>query len=348
LSKTVDVDFAEMQHKLKCYVDKGRLALNDHVEDEPLAALKPDPSLIRPLNNVGAYQGSFLAVDCSTRTLKRANNWGIYLMRTTYAMVTKRDVDWGFEERICTAVGDGYSRSNFLKDKRIELESQMALKLLLTKEELYYDHSRTQSYHDHTNGRSSPYLLLDGGGYFGGERRYRVSLYDKCQKEGIRLLAICKNSPTLRDEKGRDFLATVQGMASYGSWFYHPIKKADKGKNLYGDIAAIKLCSESPYVFRCDIMDYLTNQDISELLSPLTCVSEDPRCVGYPISLYLAHEFSEPSNSMLLSYHDRVEEKLNEAGLLETLRREERSCSFADQLHGVKHAFEREWWDDKY
>jgi hypothetical protein len=51
---------------------------------------------------------------------------------------------------------------------------------------------------------------------------------------------------------------------------------------------------------------------------------------------------------MLLSYYDQIEEKLNEAGLLEPLRREERSCSFADQLHGAKHAFERELWDDLY
>jgi hypothetical protein len=95
-------------------------------------------------------------------------------------------------------------------------------------------------------------------------------------------------------------------------------------------------------------MDYLTQQDIGELLSPLTSVSEDPRCVGYPISLYLAHEFSAASNSMLLAYHDQVEDKLNEIGLLEILRREERSCSFSDQIHGARHAFEREEWDDQY
>jgi hypothetical protein len=95
-------------------------------------------------------------------------------------------------------------------------------------------------------------------------------------------------------------------------------------------------------------MDYLTHQDIIELLSPLTTVSEDPRCVGYPICLYLAHDFSAPSDSMLLSYHDQIEEKLITAGLLETLRREERSCSFADEIHGVKHAFEWEGWNDQY
>jgi hypothetical protein len=95
-------------------------------------------------------------------------------------------------------------------------------------------------------------------------------------------------------------------------------------------------------------MDYLTQKGISELLSPLITVSEDPRCLGYPISLYLAHEFSAPSNSMMISYHDQIEEKLNEAGLLETLRREECSRSFADEIHGVKYAFEWEWWNDQF
>jgi hypothetical protein len=95
-------------------------------------------------------------------------------------------------------------------------------------------------------------------------------------------------------------------------------------------------------------MDYLAGQDLPGLLSPLTCISEDPRCIGYPITLFLAHEFSAPSDSMLLSYVDQIEEKLATAGLLEMLRREERSCSFADQIHGVRHAFEWEYWNDQY
>jgi len=90
-------------------------------------------------------------------------------------------------------------------------------------------------------------------------------------------------------------------------------------------------------------MEYLTNREIIEVLSPLTTVAEDPRCLGYPIALWLAHEFSGSSDSMLLSYHDQIEEALKNAGLLEDLRREELSCSFADELHGIKHAFEWEW-----
>jgi hypothetical protein len=305
-------------------------------KEEPMVSVRADASLMKPLKRISTYDGSFVAVDCSTRTLKRANNWGIYLMRPAYAIVEKRAVDWGFKERICTVVGDARTRSNFLTDVRIELEGQMALDLLQNRTEF--------SYYEYTDPRSN-YLLLDGGGYFGGERKFRVSLYEKCETNGISLLAISKNSPSLHDEKGRDFIAAVQSLAHHDIWVYHPVRNADKDRSLYGDIAVVKLCAESSHVFRCDIMDYLTQQDIGELLSPLTSVSEDPRCIGYPISLYLAHEFSAPSDSMLLSYHDQIEEKLEAAGLLETLRREERSCSFADEIHGAKHAFSWEWWN---
>ena len=339
MKRGIEADFAEMEMKLKCYVDKGRVAGGVEVREEPLIAVKPDASLIKPLKKVTTHTGSFIAVDCSTRTLKRANNWGVYLMRASCASVRGRTVDWSYSERVCTVVGDAHVRRSFLQDFRIELESQVALSTL--------KEAFSNSYHVHGDVRSM-YLLLDGGGYFGGERKFRVSLYYECEKHGINLLAISKNSPSLHDDKGRDLVATTYMMSPYDVWVYHPVRKADKDRSLYGDIAIVKLCAESSHVFRCDIMDYLTQKDISELLSPLTTVSEDPRCLGYPISLYLAHEFSAPSNSMLLSYHDQIEEKLNEAGLLETLRREERSCSFADEIHGVKHAFQWEWWNDQF
>ena len=339
MDKSIEVDFAEMEHKLKFYIDKGRIALGSQVKEEPLITVKPDASLMRPLKKVTTYMGSFIAIDCSTRTLKRANNWGIYLMRVSCASVRERAVDWSYSERICTVVGDSHVRRSYLQDFRIELESQVALQML--KEQL------SKPYHVHGDVRSM-YLLLDGGGYFGGERKFRVSLYEECEKNGVRLLAISKNSPSMHDEKGRDLVATTYTMTSHPIWVYYPVRKADKDRSLYGDIAIVKLCAESQHVFRCDIMDYLTQQDIVELLSPLTSVCEDPRCVGYPISLYLAHEFSAPSNSMLFSYYDKIEDKLNEVGLLDALRREERSCSFADEIHGVKHAFEWEMWDDQY
>jgi hypothetical protein len=332
----IRVDFIEMEKKLKLYVDKGRVTGAVEARKEPITMTKPDASLIKPLKKVNAFPGRFSAVDCSTRTLKRANNWGIYLMRATYASVKERDVDWGFQERVCTVVGDAHVRRSFLQDFRIELESNLALNLLSEESD--------QSKRIFDNVRST-YLLLDGGGYFGGDKKFRVSLYEKCEKQGIILLAISKNSPSLHDERGRDFLATTYNMAPYGTWVYHPVRKADKDKSLYGDITVVKLCEDSNHVFRCDVMEYLTNREIHGVLSPLTCISEDPRCVGYPISLLLAHEFSSPSDSMLLYHHDQIEEALRDAGLLEALRREEYSCSFADQLHGVKHAYEWEWWD---
>jgi hypothetical protein len=339
MSQRVEVDLADMEKKLKCYVDKGRVAGSAEVRKEPLISVRPDASLIKPLKKVTTYNGSFVAVDCSTRTLKRANNWGVYLMRASCATVKGRNVDWSYIERLCAVVGDAHVRRSYLQDFRIELESQVALSVL--------SKAVSDSYHVHGDVRSM-YLLLDGGGYFGGERKFRVSLYEECEKRGINLLAISKNSPSLHDERGRDLVATTYMMAPSGVWVYYPVRKADKDRSLYGDIAIVKLCADSSHVFRCDVMDYLTQQDVVELLSPLTAVSEDPRCLGYPISLYLAHDFSGPSGSMLLSYHDRIEEKLSDAGLLDVLRREEGSCSFADEIHGVKHAFEWEWWDDQF
>jgi hypothetical protein len=324
----INEDLTEITRKLREYIDKGRVIGYKEVKEEPAIMVKPDKSKIKPLKKMNEFKGHFLAVDCSTRTLKRANNWGIYLMRVAYASVQGRNVNWGYNERICTVIGDAYTRSNFLTDFRIELESQAALHFLRDKlATFYYEDPR------------SNYLLLDGGGYFGGQRKFRVSLYEECEKRGISLLAISKNSPLLHDDKGRDFIATTSILAPYKTWIYHPVRKANKDQSLYGDISVVKLCEESPRIFRCDIMEYLTNTDISEVLSPLTCISEDPRCLGYPIPLWLAHEFSAPSDTMLLYYHDQVEKALQEAGLLDTLRIEELSCNFSDMLHGVKYPF---------
>jgi hypothetical protein len=339
MNQALTNDFTEMEKKLKCYVDKGRISGTTDPQEEPSANITPDLSLVRPLKRQTSFNGSFRAVDCSTRTIKRANNWGIYLMRPSFAIVKNRTVNWGFKERIYTAIGDAYTRSNYLTDVRIELESEMALELL--------HNQNNDSYYEDSNPRSN-YLLLDGGGYFGGERKFRVFLYEKAEKMGLPLLALSKNSPSLHDNKGRDFVAAAYGLTPHGIWIYHPVRKANKDESLYGDIAVVKLSEASERVFRCDIMEYLAEQDVAELVSPLTSISEDPRCLGYPISLFLAHDFSAPSDSMLLSYHDLVEEKLKETDLLESLRREEACCSFADEIHGLKHAFQRERWNEQY
>ncbi len=332
MSNKIQKDLAEMKKKLSEYVNKGRVVGYREVRKEPVIGVKPDKSRIRPLGKMKRCEIHFLAVDCSTRTLKRANNWGIYLLRTAYALVKGREVDWGYEENVSTVVGDPHTRSNFLTHKRMELESEMVLNLV-SKDvpEFCYEDPR------------SNYVLLDGGSYFGGQRKFRVSLYDECEKRGIRLLAISKNSPSLHDEKGRDLIAATSMLSPYRTWVYYPARKADKHRTLYGDVSLIKLCEESQRVFRCDIMEYLTDCDVRELISPLTFISEDPRCLGYPVALWLAHDFSAPSDSNLLHYHDQIEETLASAKLLDVLRVEEFSCNFPDELHGVRHAFEWEW-----
>jgi len=318
-------DLDAMEKRLREYVEKGRTVGFCSVKDEPVIAVKPEKTKIRPLKKMVAFDVPFMAVDCSTRTLRRANNWGIYLLRVTSVIVKERTVEWDFEERMYTALGEAYVRRRLLQDARLELESEMALRIL-----------------DNENGDA--YLLLDGASYFGGERKFRASLYEKCEKMGIKLLTISKQSPSLHDEKGRDFMAAAYSLADDQSiWVYHPIIQANIHEHLYGDVSLVKLCSESQRVFRCDVMAYLTVCSIEELLSPLTAISEDPRCMGYPVALWLAHDFSAPAESKLLHYHDLVETKLAGAEILDTLKREEISCNFVDELHGSRYAFNWEW-----
>ena len=339
MSDRISEDLAEMKKKLSEYVDKGRMVGYREVRGEPVIAVKPDESRIKPLRKMDDCNAHFMAVDCSTRTLKRANNWGVYLMRAAYASVEGRNVDWGYEESVTSVVGDRRTRSNFLTDRRLQLESEMALKIL-------YDESRSDlGVGRKTRRRISEgdYILLDGASFFGGKRRFHTSLYDEARRKKVNLLTISKQSPTLHDEKGRDFMAATCTLAPYPIWIYHPVREANKDKHLYGDVSLVKLCQDSSRAFRCDIMEYLTNHEVSELLSPLTAMSEDPRCLGYPVTLWLAHDFSAPSDSKLLHHHDQIEETLADAGLLDVLRMEELSCNFPDQLHGVKHPYEWEW-----
>lgn len=326
MSTSFQEDLVEMKKKLGEYTDRGLVIDFREVSEEPIIGVKPDRSKIKPLRKIDNYEGHFMAVDCSTRTLKRANNWGIYLLRVSYALVKGRDVEWGYKEKIRTVVGYSYARRRILEDSRVELESQMALDVL---RKLHEGH----------------YLFLDGASYFGGERKFRTFLYEKCEGQYINLLAISKQSSTLHDEKGRDFMASAFALAPDPVWVYHPVMKANKEEHLYGDVSIVKLCNDSSRIFRCDVMEYLTNRDLQELLSPLTFISEDPRCLGYPVTLWLAHDFSTPSDSQLLYYYDRIEESLMEAGLLDVLRREEFCCNFPDELHGVKRPFEWELID---
>ncbi|MFP3985135.1 MAG: DNA double-strand break repair nuclease NurA [Candidatus Bathyarchaeia archaeon] len=324
MNKEVKADYVEMKGILKNYIEKGQASAYIDVKEEPSISVKPTPTNLFRLKKIETCGVHFFAVDCSTRTLKRANNWGIYILRVAYATVRQRDVDWGFKERIRTIRGDAYVRRKILQETRLQLESEMALDLIPKADE-------------------NDYVLLDGASYFGGERKFNVMLYEKCEKRGVKLLAISKQSPTLRDEKGRDLIAATYMLAREGCWVYYPVKKANIHEHLYGDISIVKLSEASPRAFRCDIMSYLTTQhDVPTLLSPLFIICEDPRCLGYPVVLWLAHDFSSVSETKLLQYHVQVEEVLATAGLLDVLRQEEMACNFADELHGVKYAFKWE------
>lgn len=332
----IQKDLIEVTEKLNEYINKGRVMRYPEIRREPMIAVKPDMVKIKPLRKVKNCDANFMAVDCSTRTLKRANNWGIYLLRTAYTFIKNRSVNWGYEEKICTEIGDAPTRRDALVHRRMELESRMALSFLCE------EHAETEDGAPLTLD-SGDYVLLDGASFFGRKKGFWTSLYEESLRKNINLLCISKQSSTLHDEKGRDLIATICAFSPHSIWVYHPVKEADKNKHRYGDISIIKLCEESVRAFRCDIMDYLSEREIIELLSPLTFISEDPRCLGYPVVLWLAHKFSTPSDAKLLHYHDQVEKMLEDAGLLEMLRMEEVSCNFSDELHGVKHPFQLEW-----
>jgi len=60
MNSKVDADFVEMEMKLRCYVDKGRVAGGAELREDPLVAVKPDASLIKPLkrmNNFWKFRG---------------------------------------------------------------------------------------------------------------------------------------------------------------------------------------------------------------------------------------------------------------------------------------------------
>jgi len=216
----IQKDLTELKTKLKLYIDKGRQIGFSDVKPQPLIITKPDVAKIKPLKKIKNCNCRFLAVDCSTRTLKRAHNWGIYLMRAAYASVENRKVTWDYDERIVHKIGDRRQRSNFLIDKRLQLESEMALKLL--HEESTSVGSSGETLRDLGAG---DYVLLDGASFFGGKRGFHTSLYEEALRKKVNLLAVSKQSPMLCDEKGRDFMASTSVLAPYSLWVYHPVKE---------------------------------------------------------------------------------------------------------------------------
>jgi len=194
---------------------------------------------------------------------------------------------------------------------------------------------------------SSDYLLLDGASYFGRpeDRRFTLALYEKARKRNLKFLTISKNSPSLLDGKGRDLIAQIAvDISTARAWVYHLKElKADAHRHRFGDVSLVKLNPESFRVFRCDIMDYLAEGNIVQLLSPLTSISDDPRCLGYPVSLYLAHNFAKVgSEAKLLYYRDLLEKALADEGLLNSLKIEEALSNFRSELYGLRYPWELE------
>jgi len=328
-------DLRSLVRTLKDYVDKGALGESTVDMEEP-ERIPYFPELRKPLDYVRSFEGKLVAVDCSTKPLMRGNRFGVYLIRVAYASVNPSEkenpVAWGpapLEERMSTVVGDAISRRKKLERLRFEYESKLAETLLPQLE-------------------SSDYLLLDGASYFGRpeDRRFAFTLYGGAKRRNLKFLAISKNSPSLIDDKGRDLIAqvTVDMSTVTTAWIYPiPKLKANTDKHRFGDVSLVKLNPESFRVFRCDIMDYLAEGDIAQLLSPLTSISDDPRCLGYPVSLYLAHNFAKVgSEAKLLYYRDLVEKALADEGLLTPLKIEEALSNFRSELYGLKYPWELE------
>lgn len=332
----LDHDLRSLVRALKEYVDKGTLN-GSAVDMEKSEHVSYSSQSQKTLDFLNSFEGKFVAVDCSTKPLMRGNRFGVYLLRVTYASVNpskkENPVTWGPsppQERISTAKGDEIARMHQLEHLRFEYESKLAETLLPQLE-------------------SSDYLLLDGVSYFGRpeDRRFTLALYEKARKRDLKLLTISKNSPSLLDDKGRDLIAQIAvDISTATAWVYHPNElKAATHKHRFGDISLVKLNPESFRVFRCDIMDYLTERDVGQLLSPVTSISNDPRCLGYPVSLYLAHNLAKVSSeAKLLWYRDLVERALADADedLLNYLKCEEALSNFRSELYGRKHPWEME------
>jgi hypothetical protein len=123
-------------------------------------------------------------------------------------------------------------------------------------------------------------------------------------------------------------------------WLYHPYAKANIVEHLYCDISFVKLNALAPIAFRCDIIEYLNDTDLVELISPLTALSQDARCFGYPVCLYLAHHFTKTASPKLTYYREILERELRKEhpDALRKLLTEEMLANFRSQvLYGAKH-----------
>ncbi len=92
IDKILVEDLTDIKKKLALYLDKGQITSFSEVSKELVVAAKPDTAKIKTLQKMVDQGGRFLAVDCS-RTMKRANNWGVHLMRVAYILVKEKQTD---------------------------------------------------------------------------------------------------------------------------------------------------------------------------------------------------------------------------------------------------------------
>lgn len=315
------------------YAERGGVVDSLVYDTEPVMAHEPRLELLKPLRVLSSVDKVFAAVDCSTIPLMRGNNFGAYVFRVSATMVkpqSGKEVNWRYEEHLQSVVGNEIHRKARLQSIRFNYESKIGLSLL---NQLNRD----------------DYLILDGGSYFGGTIGFNVSLYEECRKRGIKLLTFSKKTHSTMTSRGTDFLATLLTKCmDKGVWLYHPFAKASIDEHLYGDISFVKLNALAPIAFRCDIMEYLADADLVELASPLTALSQDARCLGYPICLYLAHHFTKTASPKLTYYREVLERELREKhpDAFRKLLVEEMLANFRSQvLYGVKRLWD--WGDSE-
>ncbi|MEA2089567.1 MAG: hypothetical protein U9O89_02250, partial [Thermoproteota archaeon] len=69
-------DLTGIARKLGEYVENGWAWRSSKLGRTPLVTVNPDASKMKLLRKIDNCTAQFLAVDCSTRTVRRANNWG--------------------------------------------------------------------------------------------------------------------------------------------------------------------------------------------------------------------------------------------------------------------------------
>ena len=324
LNESVLKDLQTSVSILARYAEDGR-AISSFTEDmEPTMARALRIDLLKPLTLVHTLNGTFGAVDCSSIPLLVGQNFGAYVLRVSSAIVNRdRQVTLSHKEHVFTVTGDELKRQKALEAARSEYESQMGL--FLTERLVEKD-----------------YLLLDGVSFFGGPRRFSVDLYEKAKQRKINLLTLAKNTKAMT-AKGTDFITTLLVERDFGTWLYHPYLKADIKEHRYGDISFVKLHPSALAAFRCDIPEYLTENDIGDLVSPLTALAEDARCLGYPVCLFLAHRNTQVPSPKMLYYRDELEKMLAaQPFIYRKILLEEKVSSFRRQMYGVKNIWDWE------